>query len=533
MSLATGEYVIVNKQTGKALDANVDAAMHMSHEHKRPFMWDKNSNAPNHKWLVEKQYNGNYLLKTRHNNNERALDGNTNAPQKQNSHPQPFLWTPVPSAANHRWVLKPVGTEHNTFLIVNEANNLALDGNVNAIGHHDHRYQSPFLYTETYHAPNHHWIFQAVTPVTPGKYMIVNKQTGQALDANINAPRHLSHEHKRPFMWTATPTAENHYWNLQHINADEFLITSNFPGHEIALDGNTNVPQHTHTHPSPFVYQPVPSAANHRWKFVVVPHEPNTFYILNAANGLALDGNVNGGSHHDHAHQAPFLWQHVPSALNHKWELRPYGQYNNNTTTSYQPQTTHHQVDVQVGNFISSAFGMFGNAMNNAQQQQHQQHQQQQPYPTHQQVYQVPQQPSFHQPNMHVHVTPNVPYQIHQHQPQQHIHHQPQIHHHQPQQHFTSGAMDHNAFQQFLVSLKKEAFESGRKNLLSTIATHNWFTCDQLSQIIKMLSFSSEKVFAATVIVPRIVDKQNSHMVISSMTFSSEKDEVTKLFQRY
>jgi hypothetical protein len=339
MSLATGEYIIVNKQTGKALDANVDAASHMSNDHKRPFMWDKTPSASNHKWFVEKQYNGSYLLKTRHNNHERALDGNVNVPQKQTSHPQPFLWTPVPSAANHRWILKQVGSEYNTYMIVNEANQLALDGNVNAIGHHDHRYQSPFLWTETYHAPNHHWIFQAVT----------------------------------------------------------------------------------------------------------------------------------------------------------------------------QPQTTHH-VDIQVGNMMADTFNMIGNVMNHAIQQQPS-------YPT----YQVPQQqPSFHQPNVHVHVTPNVPFQ------------QPHIHHQQPPpQQYSSGAMDNNAFQQFLNNLKREGFESGRKNLLSTIASHNWFTCDQLAQIIKILSFSSEKVYAASVIVPRIVDKQNSYVVLSTLTFSSDKNEVTKLFQRY
>jgi len=321
MTLYTGEYIIVNKSTGLALDGNAEGASHLSHDHKRPFLWQPVHTAANHKWIVEKQPNGNYLLKTRANNQERALDGNVNVPQTNPQHPQPFLYTPVPSAANHRWSLQPVHGDANTFVIVNESNNLALDGNVNGIAHHDANHKAPFLWQPVHTAPNHQWIFHPVG-VPSGKYMIVNKSTGLALDGNVNGASHQSHQHKRPFVWNPVPTAHNHYWNVKHVHGDEYLITTDAAGPEHALDGNTNVPQINSSHPQPFLYTPVPSAANHRWRFVPAQGEPNTFTLVNVANNLALDGNVNGIAHHDANHKAPFLWTPVYTAPNHKWELR-------------------------------------------------------------------------------------------------------------------------------------------------------------------------------------------------------------------
>jgi hypothetical protein len=159
--LFTGDYVIINKQTNEALDSNINSGSQLSQQHPRPFMWQANSNAPNHQWRVEKQFNGNYIIKTRVNSQEMALDGNTNVPQHRSSHPCPFLYPVTPNAKNHRWILRPTG-EYNTYMIVNEDNGLALDGNVTSADQYDYSHKAPFLWTPVPTAQNHLWSFQQV-----------------------------------------------------------------------------------------------------------------------------------------------------------------------------------------------------------------------------------------------------------------------------------------------------------------------------------------------------------------------------------
>jgi hypothetical protein len=81
-----------------------------------------------------------------------------------------------------------------------------------------------------------------------------------------------------------------------------------------------------------------------------------------------------------------------------------------------------------------------------------------------------------------------------------------------------------------LRSLQSEKFESGRRNTLSIAASYNYFSCLQLAEIFQILQSSSEKIYAAQVICPKIVDKQNSHIPLSILSFSSEKEQVAKFF---
>ena len=94
---------------------------------------------------------------------QQALDGNTNVPQHSQTHPAPFLYPASGHAPNHRWVLRPTG-EYNTYLIINEQNGLALDGNVHyrEVRHFDHTHKSPFLWKPVQSAANHHWRFEQV-----------------------------------------------------------------------------------------------------------------------------------------------------------------------------------------------------------------------------------------------------------------------------------------------------------------------------------------------------------------------------------
>lgn len=91
--------------------------------------------------------------------------------------------------------------------------------------------------------------------------------------------------------------------------------------------------------------------------------------------------------------------------------------------------------------------------------------------------------------------------------------------------------MNDQAFHGLLQSIKQAPFESDRNGVISTAANYNYFTCQQLAQIIGMLGFSSERENACRLIIPKLVDKYNSHVVLSCLTFSSEKDKVRHMFQ--
>jgi len=150
-----------------------------------------------------------------------------------------------------------------------------------------------------------------------GHYTIVNASTHKALDSNVGAAGQLSAAHPRPFVWDPVPSAHNHQWEIRQSEGEWFNIVPR--GTNKALDGNTAVPQVAATHPAPFLWDIVPTAHNHQWKFQQVGHD--TYVIINRQNGLALDGNVGGAAQHTSTHPAVFLWQPVPSAPNHQWIL--------------------------------------------------------------------------------------------------------------------------------------------------------------------------------------------------------------------
>jgi len=150
-----------------------------------------------------------------------------------------------------------------------------------------------------------------------GTYTIVNVATHTALDSNTGGASQLSSSHPRPFLWTPVPSAHNHQWDIKHAEGDWFNIVAH--GTNKALDGNVSVPQVATSHPHPFLWDTVPSAHNHQWRFQKVGHD--TYLIVNRANGLALDGNVTGAPQHSSTHAAPFLWTPVEHAHNHQWVL--------------------------------------------------------------------------------------------------------------------------------------------------------------------------------------------------------------------
>jgi len=305
--------------------------------------------------------------------------------------------------------------------------------------------------------------YQAHHTIQNGEYFIKNKSTGLALDANTGAYQQHSLAHPRVFMYGHNPSAPNHKWFLEKQSNGAFLLKTHYHGGQaMALDGNVSVPQ-SGVHPSPFLYTATPHAPNHQW-WLKPTGDGISYLIVNAANGLALDGNTSGNHQHSFQHASPFLYAETPHAPNHHWIIE--------------------KVPVPViGSLIGGLIGVSTQWVN----------QQQSSYPTH-----------HHQP----------------YQP-----HQPVI--------VSSGgvAMDEGSFNSLLNSIKGGSFESDRDSIISSASAYNYFTCNQLARILKVLGFSDEREKACRLIIPKIVDKHNSHVVLSSVTFSSEKEVISSMFR--
>ena len=93
--------------------------------------------------------------------------------------------------------------------------------------------------------------------------------------------------------------------------------------------------------------------------------------------------------------------------------------------------------------------------------------------------------------------------------------------------------MNEVSFQQLKESVKYEPLSSNRIFLIESASVKNHFVVHQLIEILDLLSFSEERVRAVEVIYPWIIDKNNSLLIFGSMTFSSEKEAVKKIIERY
>lgn len=92
-------------------------------------------------------------------------------------------------------------------------------------------------------------------------------------------------------------------------------------------------------------------------------------------------------------------------------------------------------------------------------------------------------------------------------------------------------AMADRDFTALVAAIEKESFSSNQVALVNTAAGSHWFTIDQVGQVMDALTHSSDKVAAAKLLRPRVLDPQNAWKLSEHLTFSSDKDAVQALFR--
>lgn len=88
-------------------------------------------------------------------------------------------------------------------------------------------------------------------------------------------------------------------------------------------------------------------------------------------------------------------------------------------------------------------------------------------------------------------------------------------------------------FDMLINSVKKESFDAQKQKALSIAALSYFFSLKHLLTILDLFTFSAEKIKAIETIYPKVVDKQNSYLLINQFTSSFDKDKVQKIIEKY
>lgn len=81
-------------------------------------------------------------------------------------------------------------------------------------------------------------------------------------------------------------------------------------------------------------------------------------------------------------------------------------------------------------------------------------------------------------------------------------------------------------FAQMIAQIQAEPFSSGKMSVLTIAAEYNYFSSAQTRAVVSSLTFSSDKVEAAVLLYPKILDPGAFYQVLSAFTFESSKEEV-------
>lgn len=89
-------------------------------------------------------------------------------------------------------------------------------------------------------------------------------------------------------------------------------------------------------------------------------------------------------------------------------------------------------------------------------------------------------------------------------------------------------------FTALLAVLENEPFERNRLNILEDASTHNYYTVDQVIDILETFVHSTNRVMACKMVYPQIVNKGNFFKVYNSFVHASDRAEIrewVKMFE--
>ncbi len=96
----------------------------------------------------------------------------------------------------------------------------------------------------------------------------------------------------------------------------------------------------------------------------------------------------------------------------------------------------------------------------------------------------------------------------------------------------TSQAMNEADFSNLLNQIRNESFADDQLNVIRSAAKRNHFTVDQTVRVITVLTYSDDQIAALRLLYPMVVDRENSHNIISAFTYSDDKEEAQEIINQ-
>jgi hypothetical protein len=94
-----------------------------------------------------------------------------------------------------------------------------------------------------------------------------------------------------------------------------------------------------------------------------------------------------------------------------------------------------------------------------------------------------------------------------------------------------SKAMTQRDFDQVKQTLQKEWFENSRLTSAKFIIENNFFTTQQVKELMQLFSFDDKKLDIAKTAYRKTVDKNNYYLCMEMLTFSSNKEELARFIR--
>lgn len=86
--------------------------------------------------------------------------------------------------------------------------------------------------------------------------------------------------------------------------------------------------------------------------------------------------------------------------------------------------------------------------------------------------------------------------------------------------------MEDVQFYRMVAQIEDEPFPSGKLSIISMAVDYNYFTSAQVYTVLNALTFPSDKVEAAVLLYPMVLDPDAFYQVFGAFTFESSKEEV-------
>lgn len=80
-------------------------------------------------------------------------------------------------------------------------------------------------------------------------------------------------------------------------------------------------------------------------------------------------------------------------------------------------------------------------------------------------------------------------------------------------------------------AIARESFGDGKLRVLESAASQQYFLVPQVLKLLQRFTFSQDRLQAARVLWPRVLDRDNAYQLYGAFTFSGEKEEMKRIIE--